>query len=57
MGKLEGRAAVHRGVGKLEEWTDGNLIKFTKDKCKFLHLGWNKSTHQSRLERSWWAAS
>lgn len=53
MGKLKGRFAFHRDVGKLEE----NCLKFTKDKHKFLHLGWNKSTHQSRLERSWWAAS
>jgi len=34
MGKLEGRAAVHRDSGKLEEWNDRNLMKFTKDKCK-----------------------
>lgn len=36
---LECRAAIQRTLGRLEEWTDRNLMKFTKDTCKVLHLG------------------
>lgn len=57
MDELKGRAAPHRDIGELEEWIDRNLMKSTKDKCKFLHLVWNKSTHKSRLERFWSAES
>ena len=31
---LEGRAALWEDLDRLEEWTNKNLIKLNKDKCK-----------------------
>jgi len=36
---LEGRAAIQRILGRLEEWTDRKFIKFNMDKCRVLNLG------------------
>lgn len=33
--------AIQRNLGRLEKWLDGNLMKFNKRDCKFLHLGRN----------------
>lgn len=44
---LEGRGATHRDLDRLERWAHGNLIKFSKAKCKVQHLGWGK--HEYRL--------
>lgn len=35
---FEGRAAIQRDLGRLEEWTNRNFIEFCKDKCLMLHL-------------------
>lgn len=40
---LEGRAVISRDTGKLEKLIDRNLVKFSKDKCKILCLGWLKA--------------
>lgn len=38
-GQSRGRIAFQRDLGRLEEWTNRELRKFNKGKCKVLHLG------------------
>ncbi|KAK4830695.1 hypothetical protein QYF61_012864 [Mycteria americana] len=45
----EGRATLQEDMERLEEWTNKNLMKFKKDKCKVLHLGKHNPGVQHRL--------
>ena len=45
--KLHGCAAFH--LDRLENWADGNIMKFDKRKCQVLHLGRNNIMHQYML--------
>ncbi|PKU47314.1 rna-directed dna polymerase from mobile element jockey-like [Limosa lapponica baueri] len=47
---LEGSATLQEDLDRLEEWTNKNLMKFNKDKCKVLHLGKHNLGVQQRLE-------
>ena len=37
----EGCAAIQKDLNRLEKWADRNLMKFSKERCKVLHLGNN----------------
>jgi len=44
-----GCAASQRDLNRLESWADRNLMKFSRGKCKVLHLGRNNPMRQYML--------
>lgn len=45
----EGRTTLQENLDRPEEWTNKNLMKFNKDKCKVLHLWKHNPGVQHRL--------
>ena len=46
---LEGRDAVQRDLDRLETWACADLMKFSKARCKVLHMGQGNPKHKHRL--------
>jgi len=50
---LEGRDVIWRDFDRPNRWACANLMKFSKAKCKVLHMGWGNPKQGYRLGHKW----
>lgn len=53
----EGRVTLQQDLDRLGNWMHKNIMNFSKDKCKVLHLRIHSPGVQHRLEPSWLGSS
>jgi len=54
---LDGCAAIQRDIYRLQNWAERGFTKFSKGKCKVLHLQRNGPMHQYMLRAYWLESS
>lgn len=54
---LKHKAAVQSYLDRLEECVSDNLMKFSRDKCKVLHVGRKTAWQQYRRGTDWLGSS
>jgi len=54
---LEGRDAIERDLDRLERWACVNCMKFSKAKCKVLHMAQGNPKYKYRLGGEWLESS
>lgn len=54
---LKHKAAIQSYLDRLEECVSDNLMKFSRDKCKVLHVGRKAAWQQYRLGTDWLGSS
>lgn len=55
---MKERTSAQRHLDKSADWVHCSLVKFSKEKCKVLELGWNNLMHlyklgSDRLNSTW----
>ncbi|KAK4831727.1 hypothetical protein QYF61_018857 [Mycteria americana] len=54
---FEGQEALQRALDRSEHWAIVSGMKFKKNKCQILHLGWSKVGHKYQLGEEWLESS
>ena len=50
---LEDRNKIQNDIDRIEHWAESNRMKFSRDKCKVLHLRKRKQLHSYKMGNTW----